>query len=306
MTVTIPSPSMPVFRRSTAHLLKLAPRLTRLTLRLANSIALVNGGRVQIAATFAGARMFVDITDLIGTCIFHFGVWEPHLSAFIQTRLKPSDVFCDVGANIGYHTLLAAPIVGESGKVVAIEASPIILQDLKRNVELNNATNIRTVAAAVADRACTLTLYRPPYANRGATTTVASRNFVPETEVQALPLGDILSSDEKKRVRLVKIDVEGAEGPIMQNLLETIDEYPDSLEILCEMSTTDTTPGAPDVNTLVKRFAEAGFRAFGIPNSYDLSSYPSFKRAQGPELICSPLTEQRDVVFSRHLSTLKL
>ena len=304
MIVSIPSPAMPPFRRAVVHSMKLMPSLGDLTWRIANRVARTRG-RQRIVPTYAGGRMLVDVADFIGTRIFHFGVWEPHVSTLISTRLKPGDVFCDVGANIGYYTVLAAPIVGAAGKVVGIEPSPATHEMLKRNVKLNNAVNVRIVNAAVSDQPGTLTLFRAPDSdfNRGVTTTVAGRGFVPEVDVPALPLAELLLPDEKQRLRLVKIDVEGAEGPIMQNLFETIADYPETMEIICEMSASETIVGGPDADTIIKRFAGAGFRAFAIPNVYEMSAYLSFSGPSGPVPISSVPSGQQDIFFSRQFLT---
>lgn len=281
--------------------MKLMPGQADLTWRIANKIAVTLRGRQRIAETYAGGRMLVDVADFIGTRIYHFGVWEPHLSALIGSRLKAGDVFCDVGANIGYYTVLAAPIVGDTGKVVAIEPSPATHEILAKNVKLNKASNVRMVRAAVSDRPGTLTLFQAPQTdfNRGVATTVASRGFIPEGEVPALPLASILLPEERQRLRLIKIDVEGAEGPILRNLLETMHDYPDSMEIICEMSVSETIVDAPDVDTIIKRFGEAGFRAFAIPNAYEMSAYASFKRPEGPRPIVASEAGLPDILFSR-------
>lgn len=162
LTVAIPSPSMPPLRRAVVHSMKVMPSLGDLTWRIANKVAVTLRGRQHIAPTYAGGRMMVDVADFIGTRIYHFGVWEPHVSALISARLKSGDVFCDIGANIGYYTVLAAPIVGDTGKVVAIEPSPATFELLKQNIKLNNADNVRMVRAAVADQPGTLTLFHAP------------------------------------------------------------------------------------------------------------------------------------------------
>lgn len=73
-------------------------------------------------------------------------------------RLKPGDVFVDVGANIGYFSLLASKLVGPGGRVVAIEASPEVFDLLRRNLELNKAHNVRAVNVAISDREGSLQL----------------------------------------------------------------------------------------------------------------------------------------------------
>jgi hypothetical protein len=67
-----------------------------------------------------------DLDDVIQRYIFYFGVWEPMISHVTEQMLHKGDVYVDVGANIGYCSLLASNCVGGSGRVVSIEASPTI------------------------------------------------------------------------------------------------------------------------------------------------------------------------------------
>jgi Protein-L-isoaspartate(D-aspartate) O-methyltransferase (PCMT) len=103
------------------------------------------------ARTREGARLEVDASDLVGTYIAYFGVWEPNLTSWLEGRLRPGDVFVDVGANVGYFTVLASRLVGESGRVVAIEPSPLANSVLRRNVSDNGGENVRVENVAVWD-----------------------------------------------------------------------------------------------------------------------------------------------------------
>jgi hypothetical protein len=60
--------------------------------------------------TYFGALMAVDLRDYIMLRLFWFGRWEPDVSDLIENFLKPGDVFVDVGANVGYYSLLASSI----------------------------------------------------------------------------------------------------------------------------------------------------------------------------------------------------
>ena len=104
------------------------------------------------AMTLHGDLLQVDASDIVGKHIYYFGTWEPHLTNWIQRRLRPGHIFIDVGANIGYFTLLASRLVGETGKVVAIEASLPTFEALNRNIERNRAYNVRTVNRAAWDK----------------------------------------------------------------------------------------------------------------------------------------------------------
>jgi precorrin-6B methylase 2 len=91
-----------------------------------------------------------DAKDIIQQYIYYFGVWEPRITGWVSRHLAPGDTFIDVGANIGYYSLLASPLVGKTGTVVAIEASPRTFDDLLFNLELNNVSNVRPVNVAVS------------------------------------------------------------------------------------------------------------------------------------------------------------
>ena len=256
-------------------------------------------GRYRRAQTYFGAIVDCDLAELVSKCIFHFGVWEPHISALIQSRVRPGDTFCDVGANIGYDSLLASRLVGCSGRVVAIEASPSTYRRLLNNLHLNNASNVRAVQVAVTEVPKTVTLYRGLKSDSGRTTTVASLGFGSECDVAGQPLTEILSDEERERLRFIKIDVEGAEPPILSLLLNSIELFPRELEILVEISAVGSDSEAA-LSNIFARFASLGFRAYAVPNSYMVAeTYLNFRGVMLPTPIEFPSQRQQDVFFSR-------
>jgi precorrin-6B methylase 2 len=90
--------------------------------------------------------MVVDPSDYVNRIIAITGVWEPQVTAAFQALLSPGDVCVDVGANIGYFSLLAARLVGSRGHVYAVEPSSTSYDRLTKNLELNNATNVTALA----------------------------------------------------------------------------------------------------------------------------------------------------------------
>ena len=97
-----------------------------------------------------GSRVSGDTQDLIQRHLYFFGNWEPHISAWIAATLRPGDGFVDVGANIGYYSLLASRAVGNRGYVVAVEAAPRGLQPERQGVDVAALGHSRSHAATSA------------------------------------------------------------------------------------------------------------------------------------------------------------
>lgn len=253
--------------------------------------------RECVATTYFGARMRCDPADFIQRTVLHFGVWEPDVSRTIERNLAAGDVFVDIGANVGYDTLLASSCVGSSGRVVAIEASPSTFALLQRNVSLNPFTsNVRAVNAAVSDRRGTTRLFEVEAANIGTATTLASRGRALLTEVDAFTLEDILSPDEMRRARLIKIDVEGAEPPILDHILSRLSSYPPTLDFVVEANPHDDVDAWRHV---FHRLTLAGFSAWAIENDYTLDAYLRWRSVAPLRRMDAMPDHQQDLLFTR-------
>ena len=138
---------------------------------------------------------------------YHLGLYEPHVTRLIEQHLRPGDVFWDVGANAGYHSLVASRVVGPAGHVVAVEADPDVADVLRGQLALNNIQNCTVVQAAVCDDAKTVTFMRHPNQLQSAISTVSGAG-VPMT-VPCVTLDALL--DRFPAPNLMKMDIEGAE-----------------------------------------------------------------------------------------------
>ncbi|MBV9936798.1 MAG: FkbM family methyltransferase, partial [Actinobacteria bacterium] len=147
-------------------------------------------------------------TDLLSLYVLAFGVWEPYLSSFVRDRLHEGDVFVDVGANCGWYTLLGARQVGPSGTVIAVEPSAAIIERLRRQLERNRLDNVRVVEEAVSDHVGRVAIEPGPAEHTGLTRAI-EESQAPES-VPCRPLPQMMGASEWARVRLMKIDVEGA------------------------------------------------------------------------------------------------
>ena len=247
------------------------------------------------AETYFGATIHCDPVDSIQQKILLFGCWEPGVSRVIEDSLAAGDTFIDIGANIGYDTLLAASRVGTSGRVVAIEASPRIFGLLSANIERNHelAQQIRAVNVAISDRPGQLDLYEFGANNIGATTTLPSRRGRRCATVAAARLGDVITPAERGRVRLIKIDVEGAEPAILRDIVDHRDEYPARMELVVEANPQEA--GFADI---FDRLQAAGFTAWAIENRYSNGWYLRWRAPRLRRVVSIP-TEMQDLLLTR-------
>ena len=218
------------------------------------------------------------------------------VSHVIESILVKGDIFVDVGANIGYDSLLASKCVDNNGLVIAIEASPTIYNILSRNVERNSAQNIRLVNKAASDHKGELPVFAAEPDNIGRTTTIELRGFTRECSIEAAPIEELLSNHELAHIKLIKIDIEGGELPVLRHFIDTISLYPTFTSIIVEASVQDD----PEQWTSVfQAFLKLGFSAYTIENRYDVGWYIRYRKHSFIKRILSLPNKQVDILLTR-------
>lgn len=244
-----------------------------------------------------GFRYAGNTQDLLGLMVNLFGVWEPNLSAFLQSRLAPGDTFIDVGANSGWFTSMGAALVGARGHVVGVEASPIIAERLQANLDRNNFAHARVLVAAVMRGPGVVDIVPGPAEHTGLTRIQATHS-AGAIQVQGDRLQELLTADEIAHARVVKIDVEGAEYDVVGGLADALPRFRDDCEFVVEVG-PERAEAPSDVERLVAAFTDRGFRAYALPNFYDVHSYMLEPVARVLEPVSLPLEHETDIVFSR-------
>lgn len=167
-------------------------------------------------------RMRIDPRDENGRRVYLYG-FDPteRLTRHFVRLVRPGDCVLDVGANVGYFTLVAALLAGPAGEVHAFEPSPQVLPQLQSNAALNPQLPIVVHAQAVVDRCGTTSFHTAPAERTGYS---SIRPLDPECgtalTVPTVSLDSVLPS--LPSVRLVKIDVEGAETLVLQGMVQLI------------------------------------------------------------------------------------
>jgi len=254
------------------------------------------------ACTRFGARMNVRFPDTIQTYVYFFGVWEPAITAYLVQTLAAGDTVIDIGANVGYDTLLASHLVGPKGAVHAIEASPHVYRLLTENLALNDTANVTPHLMAVCACSCEVPVFLHDPRNLGGTTiipAVASRRDVRlEARVPGLPLTAILPEATILGARLIKIDVEGAEWPVVQGFSELLPHLAPYSELLIEVSAEGLGDHGMTIPAFLDLFRRAGFAPFTIGNRYTVDMYLE-PAASWPEPLTDMGFEQMDILFRR-------
>lgn len=154
------------------------------------------------------------------------GTYEPELQAALRDFLKPGQVIYDVGANIGYVTMMLAHHTGPAGKVFAFEALPANVERIQKNVALNGLENVSVVSAAVLDKAGDVTFYVHESVGMGKAAGSAGRReeqYKAEITVAGLALDEFVFQRGNPAPEVVKMDIEGGEVlaiPGMKKILE--------------------------------------------------------------------------------------
>jgi FkbM family methyltransferase len=251
------------------------------------------------ATTVFGSKMVGNTRDILQQYIYYFGVWEPNLTSFIRRRIAPGDTFIDVGANIGYFSLLDANLVGKSGRAVAIEPSPKLFAALCHNLARNHMQNVRAVNVAVSDRKGVSKLFKGTEYHSGLTTTIEKRGLKFECEIEAAPLNAILYPEEMQKARFIKIDVEGAEWAAVVGMGQILCSGRTDLEIMVEVDPKLLANQGKRPEDLVKIFSDAGFYPYSLENDYSASSYLSSCTERRPAQLREPILSVSDIIFSR-------
>jgi FkbM family methyltransferase len=203
-----------------------------------------------------GHRMFLDWNDTLR--LSKNGIYEPMETKLVMEILKEGDVVVDVGAHIGYYTLIFARCVGEKGKVYAFEPEPINFFILSKNVEVNGYKNVLLFQKAVADFNGRTLLFLDEGTNTGDHRLYPGENRK-SIEVDVVKLDDVI--DEK--ISFVKVDVQGVEWRVLKGMRKLIESgYVDRM--LLEYSPYHIIASNYKEKEFLKDIRDLGFKIYGF------------------------------------------
>ena len=203
-------------------------------------------------------KLYLDSRDSLHLSIN--GTWEVTETKLIKKLVKKGDVALDIGAHIGYYTLLLEKLVGRSGEVIGFEPDSDNFQLLKKNVMVNGYTNTILENKAVSNTVGAVTLYRSALSS--ARGNLHNSDNCEPVQVDAVTLDSYFEGYERG-IDFIKMDAEGAEACIMQGADSVLRKNP-HMKIITEFSPTLLTSCGDDPAEFLHILSAHGFSFYDI------------------------------------------
>lgn len=219
--------------------------------------------RERVCIQAHGHTLFLDPQDMGMARVFLLsgGRWEEPETRLFSSLVKEGMTVVDIGANVGYYTLLAARLVGPRGKVYAFEPSPGNFALLSQNVQANGYENVVLIPKAVSDRSGVAALHIDR-ASSGGHTLSGFHDGPDSISVESVSLDDYFSG-ECRAIDLLKMDAEGAEGSILAGMSRVLAQNPD-LALLTEFFPRAIRGCGDSPEEFLRRLSVWGFRIHTI------------------------------------------
>jgi FkbM family methyltransferase len=154
--------------------------------------------------------LVVPRNEDVGRLIYYLRSYESEQIEYLMQALRRDDICFDVGANLGYYTVLMAKAVPQ-GRVYAFEPDPFSRALLRLNVHLNRLENVVVNSVALGERPGTSSFFRCTDSAFNSFRDTARRAVSSVIEVSVTTVDDFVTANALSRVDFVKVDVEGAE-----------------------------------------------------------------------------------------------
>lgn len=178
---------------------------------------------VVAGGSLAGAKLLLDLQSEKD---YWLGTYETELQQAIQDWVCSETVAYDVGANIGYVSLLLAKRAGEGGKVFSFEPLPKNQERLQKNLDLNPNYQVRLISKAVADKSGRISFLVHDSGGMGKVegSLGKDRGYEQSITVDAISIDDFVYKDKKPEPDLIKLDIEGGEVLALQGMQRLLKE----------------------------------------------------------------------------------
>jgi FkbM family methyltransferase len=172
--------------------------------------------------TCDGGKIWLDVHQGPWVRKLALGVFEPETVDAVKAFLRPGGTFVDVGAHVGFFSLLGAKLVGGAGRVIAVEPDPGNAESLRRNLELNQYDQVHVEQVALGAEAGTAELYIAEDSGQHSLLARSGKSV----SVEVRTLDELWTAADMPPLDVIKIDVEGAELDMLRGAKETLRRWP--------------------------------------------------------------------------------
>ena len=199
-----------------------------------------------------------------GGMVYYYGFWEANLTNFFINFLKDGDIFLDVGAHVGYYSVLASDLVGKSGQVHSFEPTPRTFESLKENAK--NKNTIKVYNNAILDKETTIDFYDygPKYSafntfKKRTAKEITFRDEVSKISVKTISL-DHFCKKGNISPTFIKIDAEGSEYLILGAMKFILEKH----KPIVSIEVSSNKEWEENIDSSFKTFEQYGYTSYEI------------------------------------------
>ena len=250
---------------------KLVSKIYLIVFKIIGGTFIANSWPIAYFGRFVRSYLKSDFVEIegrkmfLGYDILHLSVnkiWERRETLTVKKYVKKGDMAIDIGANIGYYTLLFAQLVGPNGKVYAYEPDPINFVILKKNIEINNYKNVVLIQKAVSNSSTMTKLYLSKDRTGNRIFDSTNDGMSDYIEIETIKLDDFFKNKNEK-INFIKMDVEGTEILILQGMSDFLHKQ-DNLKIMTEFYPKLIKKLGAEPAEYLKLLSESGFKIYDI------------------------------------------
>jgi FkbM family methyltransferase len=172
-----------------------------------------------LAGLASGSRICVSPAQHLS---YLLGTAEPHLQKAIRRYVAAGDIVYDIGANLGYVSLSLSRQVGPNGRVLAFEPIPASIELFWQNMKINKITNVRLWGCAASESTGKAVIRIAENLSTASLVWHQNDPSATQLEINTVAIDELVEAGEFGYPKFVKIDVEGAEGAVLQGMSRTI------------------------------------------------------------------------------------
>ena len=208
-----------------------------------------------------GRKMFTQNND--GLALSIFKIYEPNQTEIVKKYVHEGDIVIDIGAHVGYYTLLMAQLVGENGKVYSFEPDPVNFQLLKKSVEINGFENVVLIQKAVSNITDKVKLFLGDDDSAINRIYDAKLGDAKESiDVESVTIDEYFKENDEL-VNFIKIDSEGSEIKIINGMKQFLSRNQE-LVMMTEFFPFLIKKSGDEPNQYLKSLEKSGFSLYNI------------------------------------------